>query len=103
EAVDEPSLGFARLDPAVDFGAKDGPADLVFLIGAPAGGGKEHLKLLATLARNLVRAEFVESLRAAATPEEAVEAILAVVAPAQEASSSSTSPGAPPDRSGAPA
>src|SRR5699024_2866307 len=77
EAVDEPSLGFARLDPAVDFGAKDGPADLVFLIGAPAGGGKEHLKLLATLARNLVRAEFVESLRAAATPEEAVEAILA--------------------------
>lgn len=103
EAVDEPSLGFARLEPAVDFGAKDGPADLVFLIGAPAGGGKEHLKLLATLARNLVRAEFVESLRAAATPEEAVEAILAVVAPAQEASSSSSSPGAPPERSGAPA
>lgn len=100
EAVDEPSLGFARLDPAVDFGAKDGPADLVFLIGAPAGGGKEHLKLLATLARNLVRAEFVESLRSAATPQEAVEVILSVVAPEEEASSSS-SPGAPSDRPGA--
>ena len=91
EAVDQPSLGFARLDPAVDFGAKDGPADLVFLIGVPAGGGKEHLKLLATLARSLVRAEFVESLRAAATPEEAVDVIQGVLAPKDEGSSSSSS------------
>ena len=92
EAVDEPSLGFARLDPAVDFGAKDGPADLVFLIGAPAGGGKEHLKLLATLARNLVRSEFVEALRSAANPEEAVEIIQGVLAPAEKGSSSPSSP-----------
>ncbi|MFN3340384.1 MAG: PTS sugar transporter subunit IIA, partial [Dietzia sp.] len=34
EAISEPSLGFARLDPPVDFGAKDGPADLVLMIGA---------------------------------------------------------------------
>src|SRR5262245_37785159 len=27
-AVDVPTLAFARLAPAVDFGAKDGPADL---------------------------------------------------------------------------
>ncbi|MGI9588284.1 MAG: PTS sugar transporter subunit IIA, partial [Dietzia maris] len=47
EAVSAPSLAFARLDPPVDFGAKDGPADLVLMIGAPAGGGKEHLKILA--------------------------------------------------------
>ena len=94
EAVDEPSLGFARLDPAVDFGAKDGPADLVFLIGAPAGGGKEHLKLLATLARNLVRSEFVEALRSAANPEEAVEIIQGVLAPAEKGSSSPSSAGA---------
>ena len=33
-----PTLAFARLAPAVDFGAKDGPADLAFLIAAPAGG-----------------------------------------------------------------
>lgn len=90
EAVTEPSLAFARLDPPVDFGANDGPADLVFLIGAPAGGGKEHLKLLATLARNLVRSEFVEALRAAATPEEAVEVIQGVLAPAAKDSSSSS-------------
>ena len=91
EAVSEPSLGFARLDPPVDFGAKDGPADLVFLIGAPAGGGKEHLKLLATLARNLVRAEFVDALRAAASPAEAVDVIQGVLAPKEEKASSSSS------------
>jgi PTS system fructose-specific IIC component len=37
-AVAEPTLAFARLSPPVDFGAKDGPADIVFLIAAPAGG-----------------------------------------------------------------
>ena len=96
EAVSSPSLAFARLDPPVDFGAKDGPADLVLMIGAPAGGGKEHLKLLATLARNLVRAEFVDSLRSAATPEDAVAAIETVLAAQeQKASSSSSSSPAP--------
>ncbi|MFN7242151.1 MAG: fructose-specific PTS transporter subunit EIIC [Dietzia cercidiphylli] len=90
EAVAEPSLGFARLDPPVDFGAKDGPADLVLMIGAPAGGGKEHLKILATLARNLVRSEFVDALRAAATPEDAVAVIQGVLTPAADASSSSS-------------
>src|SRR5215211_3967884 len=29
--VDTPTIGFARLRPAVDFGAPDGPADLAFL------------------------------------------------------------------------
>ena len=32
--------------PRVDFGAKDGPADLAFLIAAPAGGDASHLQLL---------------------------------------------------------
>src|SRR5699024_8333499 len=93
EAVSTPSLGFARLDPAADFGAKDGPADLVFLISAPAGGGKEHLKVLATLARNLVRDEFVEALRGASTAEEAVGIIEGVLAPKEELASSSGSSG----------
>ncbi|MFC7450105.1 PTS fructose transporter subunit IIABC [Rhodococcus daqingensis] len=64
-AVTTASLGFARLDPKVDFGAPDGPADLVFLIAAPEGAGAEHMKLLSGLARALVRPEFVASLRAA--------------------------------------
>ncbi|GAB4003656.1 hypothetical protein GCM10029992_46280 [Glycomyces albus] len=37
--VTEPTLAFGRSTEGVDFGAADGPADLVFLIAAPEGGG----------------------------------------------------------------
>src|SRR6188472_4569321 len=78
-AVDEPTLAFARLSPGVEFGAKDGPADLVFLIAAPAGGDASHLKLLAKLARALVKKEFTDSLRAATTPAQIVALVGEVV------------------------
>lgn len=80
--VDEPTLAFARLDPPVDFGAKDGPADLAFLITAPAGGDATHLQLLTKLARALVKPAFTDALRAAETPEEVVEQIELVLGPA---------------------
>ncbi|MCW2652552.1 MAG: system D-fructose-specific component (F1P-forming), Frc family [Mycobacterium sp.] len=76
------SIGFARLKPAVDFGAPDGPADLVFMIAAPESGGAEHMKLLSGLARALVRPDFVESLRGASTPEDVVGLVDGVVSPA---------------------
>ncbi|HWL98419.1 MAG TPA: PTS sugar transporter subunit IIA, partial [Nocardioidaceae bacterium] len=72
ESVTTASLAFARLEPRVDFGAPDGPADLVFLIAAPAGGESDHLNLLTALARALVRAEFTDSLRAARSADEVV-------------------------------
>ena len=78
-AVKQPSIGFARLRPAVDFGAPDGPADLVFLIAAPDGAGSEHMTLLSGLARALVRPDFVASLRAAATNSEIVALVDGVV------------------------
>src|SRR4051794_30169622 len=81
EAVTEASLGFARLAPGVDFGAPDGAATLVFLIAAPAHGDADHLTLLTALARALVRPEFVESLRAAATADEIVALVQQVVSP----------------------
>ncbi|ALE93547.1 PTS lactose transporter subunit IIC [Arthrobacter alpinus] len=71
-AVLEPTLAMARLDPAVDFGAKDGPADIIFFIAAPAGADNEHLKLLSKLARSLIKKDFTAALRAAATPEKIV-------------------------------
>ncbi len=77
--VEVPTLAFARLSPSVDFGAKDGPADLAFLIAAPAGGDASHLKLLAKLARALVKKEFTDSLRDATTPAQVVELVTAVV------------------------
>ncbi len=78
-AVDEPTLAFARLAPGVEFGAKDGPADLVFLIAAPAGGDATHLKLLTQLARALVKADFTNGLRTARTPEDVVDLVSSVV------------------------
>jgi PTS system fructose-specific IIC component len=77
--VQTPTLAFARLSPSVEFGAKDGPADLAFLIAAPAGGDASHLKLLAKLARALVKKEFTDSLRSAVTRAEIVELVSNVV------------------------
>lgn len=71
-AVDAPSLGVARLSNPTDFGADDGPADLVFMILAPAGAGREHLKILSTLARSLVKKDYVEALRSASSEDEIV-------------------------------
>jgi fructose PTS system EIIBC or EIIC component len=81
-AVTEASLAFARLSPKVDFGAPDGPADLAFLIAAPAHGDADHLTLLTALARALVRPEFVASLRAAGSEAEIVALVDEAVSPA---------------------
>ncbi|SUE28463.1 phosphotransferase system enzyme II [Nocardia farcinica] len=90
-AVTAASLAFARPAPAVDFGAPDGPADLVFLIAAPEGAGAEHMKLLSSLARALVKPEFVGSLRAATTADEVVALVDSVVAPAPAGSAAPAS------------
>ncbi|WP_345802840.1 fructose-specific PTS transporter subunit EIIC [Microbacterium sp. AZCO] len=74
-AVTEPSLAFARLKPGVDFGAPDGPADLVFLIAAPEGAAEAHLAVLSKLARSLMQDDFTSGLRAAATPTDVVSIV----------------------------
>lgn len=84
--VDTASIGFARLNPPVDFGAPDGPADLAFLIAAPEAGGAEHMKLLSSLARALVRKEFVDSLRNASSPSDVVSLVEGVLNPEKPAS-----------------
>ena len=78
-AVTEPTLAFARLSRGVDFSGPDGDAHLVFLIAAPEGGGKAHLKILSKLARALVKKDFLEALRNAQTKEEIVKLVLGVV------------------------
>ncbi|MBH0024724.1 fructose-specific PTS transporter subunit EIIC [Salinibacterium sp. SWN248] len=85
EAVTEATLVMARLKPAVDFGAADAAADLIFLIAAPAGADQEHLTVLSTLARSLVNPEFVDSLRAAETREDIVALVEQATAPEAEA------------------
>ena len=85
EAVTEATLVMARLDPAVDFGATDAPADLIFLIAAPAGADEQHLKVLSALARSLVNPEYVDSLRAAKTREDIVALVEQATAPEEKA------------------
>jgi fructose-specific phosphotransferase system IIA component len=79
--VTEPSLAFGRSASGVDFGAPDGPADLIFLIAAPEGGDASHMKILASLARKLVRKDFKDNLRAVNDPQEAAAYIQREVSP----------------------
>jgi fructose PTS system EIIBC or EIIC component len=66
--VTEPTLAFGRSADGIDFGATDGPADLIFLIAAPAGADEDHLTILSRLARELMRPEFTDALRAETDP-----------------------------------
>lgn len=68
EHVTEPTLAFGRPAGGIDFGAPDGPADLIFLIAAPAGADDAHLTILSALARRLLDPDFTAALRAATDP-----------------------------------
>jgi PTS system fructose-specific IIC component len=93
EAITEPSLVFGRVADGIDWGAKDGPANLVFLIAAPASGGEAHMQMLPKLARALMKKEFKAALLAATNEAEVVDIVSREVAldPAAE-----TSPERPP-------
>ncbi|MCZ9882154.1 PTS fructose transporter subunit IIABC [Arthrobacter sp. B2a2-09] len=106
-AVTEPTLAMARLSHKVDFGAKDGPADIIFFIAAPEGADQEHLKLLSKLARSLIKKDFTAALRAAATGQDIVDLVegaladkpaahaagaVAAEAPASASAASATAP-----------
>ena len=102
-AVTEPTLAMVRLAPPVDFGAKDGEADLVFFIAAPDGADQAHLKLLSKLARALVKKSFTASLREAGSEAEIVELIRAVVSDAPAVSLPDAAPADSPAAPAAPA
>ncbi|MEV7997063.1 fructose PTS transporter subunit IIA, partial [Streptomyces sp. NPDC086077] len=95
EHVTEPTLAFGRSAAGIDFGAADGPADLIFLIAAPAGADDAHLAILSSLARQLMNAEFTDALRAVGDPAAAAALIRGdetpVSAPAGEAAPATAS------------
>lgn len=74
-AITEPSLVFGRPRDGIDWGAKDGPATVVFLIAAPEAGGDAHMQMLPKLARALMKKEFRAALAAANTPAEIVDIV----------------------------
>ncbi|MFI1958771.1 fructose-specific PTS transporter subunit EIIC [Streptomyces althioticus] len=91
--VTEPTLAFGRSAVGIDFGAPDGPADLIFLIAAPAGADDAHLTLLSALARRLMNTEFTDALRAATDAERAA----ALIRGAETASVAAASEGGAPE------
>ncbi|MEU5473079.1 PTS fructose transporter subunit IIABC [Streptomyces lydicus] len=88
--VTEPTLAFGRSASGIDFGAPDGPADLIFLIAAPAGGDADHLSILSTLARHLMDGEFTGALRSATEPGRAASLIRGDAPEAAEAGAADT-------------
>ncbi|GHE70799.1 PTS lactose transporter subunit IIC [Streptomyces spiralis] len=86
--VTEPTLAFGRSAAGIDFGAPDGPADLIFLIAAPAGADDAHLTILSSLARQLMNAEFTGALRSAGDAATAAALIRGDETPAEAAARS---------------
>ncbi len=100
-AVTEPALAMARLSNKVDFGAKDGPADIIFFIAAPEGADQEHLKLLSKLARSLIKKDFTAALRAAATGQDIVDLVEGALADKPAAHAAGSAAEAAPASAGA--
>ncbi|MFJ5693519.1 PTS sugar transporter subunit IIA [Arthrobacter sp. NPDC093125] len=69
------AVGITKYGKALDFGAADGPANVVLLIATPASSFSDHLEVLATLARSLSKESFRESLRRAYDAEVIAELI----------------------------
>lgn len=69
------AVGITKYGKALDFGAADGPANVVLLIATPASSFSDHLEVLATLARSLSKESFRDSLRRAYDAEVIAELI----------------------------
>ncbi|WP_217383734.1 fructose-specific PTS transporter subunit EIIC [Streptomyces sp. NK08203] len=94
--VTEPTLAFGRSAEGIDFGAPDGPADLIFLIAAPAGADDDHLTILSALARRLADSTFTEALRAERDPARAAALIRGETPPEAGADADAEEPGEQP-------
>ena len=101
--ISAPTVVFGRTDAGIDWGAADGPAHLVFLIAVPEGAGDEHLALLASLSRALMREDFREILRRTDDPRVVADTIAAATAPQETAAPARPPPPRPPRPRSSPA
>jgi PTS system fructose-specific IIA component len=69
-AVERPSVAFAHSPTGIDFDSMDDqPAHLLFMLLMPADGDDEHLSVLSSLSRSLMRDEVRDDLSSADSPE----------------------------------
>ena len=99
--IDEPTVVFGRSTNGIDWGAADGPANLVFLIAVPEGAGDEHLQILASLSRALMKSEFRDTLLKATDPQVVVDTINAAAAGEAPAAAAGSPPPRQPPRAAA--
>ena len=92
--IDVPTVVFGRSTAGIDWGAPDGPAHLLFLIAVPEGAGDEHLQILASLSRSLMKQDFTDTLRNATDPQVVVDTISAAAAPPEAAPATAAAPAA---------
>ena len=75
-AVKTARVAFGKSDKGFDFGAEDGTkAHLIFMIAATDTDSNLHLQALATLSRNLIKADFRAKLLAANTAGEVMDVL----------------------------
>lgn len=74
DAVSEPFLMFATVEP-IDWQSLDGrDINMIFAIGVPEKDSSTlHLKILANLSRRLMKEDFRQALENATTPKEIIE------------------------------
>ncbi|WP_449354074.1 PTS fructose transporter subunit IIABC [Virgibacillus natechei] len=71
DAVNEPTVLFAKSKSGLDYEALDGqPTYLFFMIAVPDGANDTHLQTLAALSKMLIDKDFVEKLKQAASPDD---------------------------------
>ena len=95
ESVIRPAVAAMTLPEGVAWDAPDGaPVRLIFLLAVPKDAASLHVQLLADLARRLMHPDFIDSLLAAQTPEEFLDAMERKDEP--DAASQGSAPEAPP-------
>lgn len=73
--ISKPVVIFARSEEGVDFESLDGnPSHFFFLIATPQGEGQEHLKILSSLAGQLMHESVIRKLETATTPQAIIAA-----------------------------
>lgn len=70
DATKRAALAAMTVPEGVDYGAFDGPSNLLFMIAAPDDGGDTHLEVLSRLMTILMDIDFRQELMGAASPEE---------------------------------
>ncbi|MEC4176063.1 fructose-specific PTS transporter subunit EIIC [Adlercreutzia sp. R7] len=75
DATKRAALAAMTAPEGVDYGAFDGPSNLLFMIAAPDDGGDTHLEVLSRLMTILMDIEFRQKLMEATTPEEFLQII----------------------------